>query len=132
MAEDSKGKLSVDDAKTWSGHRLDEVGGNAVGKIEGVYVDEKTGEPEWLQARMGRFGHHSLVPARDAVEGIDRVWVPYSRDEIRKAPRIDPGVSIARDQEKEFLAHYGIDTEIAGRGAELADRGPAETTIRPA
>ena len=27
---------------------------------------------------MGRFGHYTLVPARDAVEGVGHVWVPYS------------------------------------------------------
>lgn len=132
IAEAAGTKLTVEEAQTWAGHRLDEVGGNAVGKVEGVYVDEKTGEPEWLQARMGRFGHHSLVPARDAVAGISRVWVPYSRDQIRRAPRINPGESLGRDREREFLTHYAIDTEVAGRGAELTARGPAETTIRPA
>ena len=47
------------------GHRLDEMGGAQVGKIEGRIVSDAHGGMEWLLARMGRFGHYCLVPGRD-------------------------------------------------------------------
>src|SRR5436190_929442 len=47
----------------WAGHKLDEMHGASVGRIDGAYVDAEGGEPEWLLVRMGRFGHHTLVPA---------------------------------------------------------------------
>jgi hypothetical protein len=121
----------VEEVRGWRGFKLDEIGGNSVGKIEGAFADEASGRPEWLLARMGRFGHHTLVPARDAVAGAGRVWVPYSRDFIRKAPRVDPGKPLDRDQEQALLDHYGIGTADAGRGAQLADRDRATITARP-
>ena len=104
------------DPKGWAGHRLDEIGGASVGKVEGVFVDDQTGRPEWLLVRMGRFGHHTLVPARDAVEGVGRVWVPYTRDQIRRGPKIATGKPLAR----------------AGRFAELTKRPADAVTVRPA
>ena len=124
-------RLAIDDVKGWRGHRLDEIAGGNVGKIEGVVVDAESGRPEWLLARMGRFGHHTLVPARDAVEGVGHVWVPYTRDLVRKAPKVEPGSSLTGEAERELLEHYGIASD-AGRFAELADRGPEAITLRPA
>src|SRR5919106_2383810 len=119
------------DPKGWAGHRLDEIGGASVGKVEGVFVDDQTGRPEWLLVRMGRFGHHTLVPARDAVEGVGRVWVPCTRDQIRHGPKIATGKPLARDAERELLQHYGMAAD-AGRFAELSERPADALTVRPA
>jgi hypothetical protein len=140
MAEDAKPSEEeaqetgdeLEQAKAWVGHKLDELGGHAVGRVEGVYVDDSSGRPEWLLARMGRFGHHCLVPARDAVAAGGHVWVPYSRDQIRRAPRIEPNSPLERDREQALLDHYGIGTGEAGRGADLAEREAADITARPA
>ncbi len=121
---------SAEEIRAWVGHRLDEIGGANVGKIDGVFVDETTGEPEWLLARMGRFGHHTLVPARDAVEGVKRVWVPYTRDQIRRAPKANTSAPLSAAAERELLAHFGILAD-AGRGAAIAERDDAEVTAKP-
>ena len=118
------------DVKGWTGYRLDEIGGGNVGKIEGVFVDAESGEPEWLIARMGRFGHYTLIPGRDAVPAVKHVWVPYTRDQIRAAPKIDPRSGLAAGGERELLSHYGIMAD-AGRAAEIAERDPAEVSAKP-
>jgi len=124
--------LEPEEVRGWAGHRLDEIGGGGVGKVEGVLVDARSERPEWLLARMGRFGHRTAVPIRDAVEGVRRVWVPYTRDLIRRAPRIEAGGSLSAKLERELLAHYGIGGGEGGRPAELAGRDPEELTARPA
>ena len=120
----------ADEVRGWIGYRLDEVGGSHVGKVEGLFVDESSGEPEWLLARMGRFGHYTLVPARDAVGGVKHVWVPYTRDQIRAAPKVDPSSSLTANGEREMLRHYGVMAD-AGRGATLAERDDDDVTARP-
>jgi hypothetical protein len=87
----------------WKGFRLDEMGGVQVGRIEG----RVKGKLEWIVARMGRFGHYCLVPGRDAVTANDRVWVPFTRDQIRRAPRIEPNAPL--EAEQKVLAHYGFE-----------------------
>ena len=119
------------DVRAWAGYRLDEIGGGNVGKIEGVFVDAESGEAEWLLARMGRFGHYTLVPARDAVGGVKHVWVPYTRDQIRAAPKVDPRSDLTAGGEREMLAHYGIMAD-AGRAAQIAERDDGEVTANPA
>lgn len=114
----------------WIGERLDDVGGAGVGRVEGVFVDDPDGEPVWLLARMGRFGHFTLIPPRDAVEGSGRVWVPYTRDQIRRAPRIEPGEALTAAGERELIAHYGI--AEAKRMERLADLDDAAITARRA
>jgi hypothetical protein len=133
MAESSETipRPSAEVVRGWIGYRLDEIGGQNVGKIEGAFVDQESGEPEWLLARMGRFGHYTLVPGRDAVAGVKHVWVPYTRDQIRRGPKVDPAASLTASGERELLAHYGIMAE-AGRGAAIADRDEDEVTARPA
>jgi hypothetical protein len=120
----------IAEARTWVGHKLDEMGGATVGKIEGVYVDEETGVPEWLLVRLGRFGQHALVPAREAVGGVGHVWIPYPRDSIRRSPKVDPGTPLNRERELELLAQFGI-TGDAGRVAEIGKRAADAITARP-
>lgn len=130
MVASAEGRPRLDEAKGWLGHRLDEVGGGGVGKIEGLLVDSTTGAPAWLVARMGRFGHYTAIPTRDAVEGARRVWVPYTREVIRRAPKVEPGTSLTAAREREVLGHYGIAAE-GGRFGELAGRDPDAVTAQP-
>ena len=90
----------------WQGHKLDEMRGAQVGRVEG----QATGTAEWLVARMGRFGHYCLVPGRDAVAANGHVWVPYTRDQIRRAPRVDPKAPLDDESERATLTHYGLET----------------------
>jgi hypothetical protein len=107
-----RGAPGAEEIRRWAGYRLDDVGGIAVGRVEGPLDDAPPGAA-WLLARMGRFGHRTLVPARDAVAGVERVWVPYTRRLIRAAPRIEPGDGLGAEAERRFLEHYGM--EIGAR-----------------
>jgi hypothetical protein len=118
---------SVEEAKGWIGSRLDEIEGVTVGRVQGVYVDEQSGEPEWLLARMGRLGRHSLVPAPNAVGGAGHVWVPYPRQMLRRGPRFEPGQTLDLNREAQLSAHYEV-----GRAMRLAGRSPTTITARPA
>ena len=84
------------------GFKLDEMGGAQIGRLEG----RASGRAEWLLARMGRFGHYCLVPSRDAVSANGRVWVPYTRDQIRRAPRVEPNAPLDAEVEQAVLSHY--------------------------
>lgn len=116
---------------SWRGARLDESGGATAGRVEGWYVDELTGRPEWLVLRLGRFGRNALVPARDAVGAGGRVWVPYGRDLMRGAPRIEPYEVLDREAELILLRHYELGSVDDDRAAELAKRPAAAITARP-
>ena len=44
-------------------------------------------------------GTTALVPARDAVEAVGHVWVPYAVEQIRGAPKVDPKRPVSREYE---------------------------------
>jgi hypothetical protein len=129
-APESSARPDSHGVRTWTGHRLDDLSGSNVGRIEGFFVDEFHRRPEWLLARMGRFGHYTLVPERDAVEGAGHVWVPYSRDQIRRAPRVEPNEPLSAGTEKGLLSHYAIAVS-AGRAAELERLDDGAVSARP-
>jgi hypothetical protein len=90
--------------EAWVGSRLDCADGQA-GKVVSVIGEG----PEWLGVRTGRLGGTTAVPAGDAVLGVEAVWVPYPRELIRGAPRIDSAESLDEAAERSLRAHYGID-----------------------
>lgn len=122
---------SAEEAREWSGFRLDEVGGSSVGKVLGVFCDTETGAPAWVVAKLGRFGKTIAIPFRDCAAGVGHIWVPYDRDALRAAPGVDVLNPLTREQELAVAAHYGI-SERAGRGAEVAERPEGAVTAEAA
>jgi hypothetical protein len=118
------------EVRSWIGSRLDVLGGSSVARIDGFYVDEETGRPEWLVIRIGRFGQHTLVPAREAVGAAGKIWIPYSRETIKATPKVNTKAPLTREAELELLKHYGAGGD-AGRAAELGGRGFEAITASP-
>src|SRR3954452_13123325 len=121
----------ADEVRGWIGDRLDVLGGSSVARVDGFFVDAETGRPEWLVVRLGRFGQAPLVPARDAVGAAGKVWVPYSRETLKSAPRRKAKDPLTREAELELLKHFGVAGD-AGRAAELGAHGFEAITASPA
>jgi len=131
MAESASPVASLSEARGWAGHRVDEIGGAAVGQVHGVFVDAESGDPTWLIAKQGRFGGTLVaIPLRDCATGAGRVWVAHEREAIRGAPVVDPTRPLLREHELTICAHYGIG-EGLGRAAEVAGRGAGAVTSSP-
>ena len=117
----------LEDVKAWAGYRIDEVSGHSVAKVEGLFVDQETGEPAWVLAKLGRFGKVVPISIRECAAAAGRVWVPHDREVIRNAPAIDPAMPLNREQELQVLQYYGI-PETVGRAAEIIDRKTGAVT----
>src|SRR4051794_3229685 len=44
-----------EDVKTWRGRTLVDRDGDKIGKIEDIYLDRSSGEPEWVAVKTGLF-----------------------------------------------------------------------------
>lgn len=132
----------LDEALGWIGFELDDVGGNAVGCVTGVYVDAAGGAPVWLVvalasrgARRISFGRGStkaiVVPLRECAAMPGRVWTAQARDAMRNAPAVDPSRPLLREHEAAICTHYGIG-ESVGRHAEIAPLAAGSVTAQPA
>lgn len=93
----------------WVGHRVDDVYGARVGRVEDVYVDPETGSPHWLLAKTARFGDDSaLVPVDDTIAGAGHVWVPYERELIKRSGSHGRGMPLHKERELELCSLFGL------------------------
>jgi hypothetical protein len=123
---------TASEARAWLGCAVDGLGGGRVGRARGLFVDERSGEPAWLVAKLGRFaGPLVAIPLRDCAAGGRRIWVAHSRRTIRTAPVVDPSRLLLREHELTICAHFGVGERV-GRAAEVAARPEGSVTARPA
>jgi hypothetical protein len=120
------------EAMDWIGAELAELGGAAIGQVQGLYVDADRGEPAWVIARLGRRRRARIVaiPASTCAGAPFGVWVAQEADAIRSAPVVDPARPLRREHELTICAHFGIGEKV-GRAAEVTGREPGEITATP-
>jgi hypothetical protein len=130
MTEDSR--PSAAEAMSWLGADVAELSGDAVGQVQGFFVDAESGEPVWLVARLGRRRRARVVavPLANCAGAGFGVWVAQEADAIRSAPVVDPTRPLRREHELMICAHFGIG-EKAGRAAAVAGRPAGDVTAAP-
>ncbi len=83
--------------------------GEKIGSAGEVYLDDETGQPEWVTVRTGLFGtKESFVPIRDANLTDDGVRVPVSKTQVKDAPKIDTDGHLSPEEEQELYRYYGM------------------------
>jgi uncharacterized protein (TIGR02271 family) len=112
-------------------HSVYDVDGNKIGDAKHVFLDDMTGEPEWVSVKTGLFGaSESFVPVHDAGQVEDHLEVPYPKDMVKDAPNVDvdAGGHLSEQEEHRLYEHYGIDwdatwqqTGQAGQGTSTGD-----------
>jgi uncharacterized protein (TIGR02271 family) len=99
--------------------------GDKIGSASEVYLDDATGQPEWITVRTGLFGtKESFVPIRDADLTDDGVRVPVDKDRVKDAPKIDAEGHLSPEEERELYRYYGMDV---GAGTGRTDTGRTDT-----
>ena len=98
-------------------------GGEKIGGIGEIYLDDVTGEPEWVSVNTGLFGvSESFVPLRAArIEGND-IQVDYDKELVKDAPRVSTDGHLTPEEEQRLYDHYGL-TIAQSTGYEAADVG---------
>ena len=115
--------------------------GDKIGSIGQIYLDDNTGQPEWVTVKTGLFGtSESFVPLDGATLSGGDLAVKYDKATIKDAPRVDADGSITPEEEETLYSYYrgvgargagntsGTDYAAAGTtGAEYASRGTADS-----
>ncbi|WP_067138399.1 PRC-barrel domain-containing protein [Microtetraspora malaysiensis] len=92
------------------------TGGQRLGEVKHVFLDDDTGQPEWLCVKTGLFGsHETFVPIRNADLVEDHVEVPYDKERVKGAPHVDvdAGGHLSVEQERELYRYYDMSWEQA-------------------
>src|SRR6185295_7263039 len=83
------GMTTQHDVRTWRGRTVVDRDGDKVGKVEDVYLDRRSEEPEWLAIKTGLFGSNvSFVPVQNATMDDDTIRVAHEKDLVKDAPNI--------------------------------------------
>lgn len=123
---------SAAEAMGWLGTEVTELGGSAIGQVQGLYLDADSGEPAWLVARLGRRRRARVVaiPFSNCAGAPFGVWVAQEADAVRTAPVVDPTRPLRREHELTICAHFGIGERV-GRAAEVQARESGGITATP-
>src|SRR4051812_5415744 len=106
----------------WRGCEVVDQDGDRVGKLDEIYVDRETSQPEWAIVNTGLFGRKSsFVPLKDALREGEMIRVPYQKEHIKEAPSVDPDGEISPEEEQRVYAHYGLDYSEAQSGSGLPE-----------
>jgi uncharacterized protein (TIGR02271 family) len=98
----------MQDIETWRGRTLVDRDGDKIGKIEDVYLDRRSGEPEWIAVKTGVFGSNvSFVPIHDAAPAGDDIRVGQEKDLVKDAPNVDADGELSPEEERRLYQHYG-------------------------
>jgi hypothetical protein len=99
----------MDDYASWIGRTAVDRGAHKIGRIEDIYADDTTGEPEWLAVHTGWFGNHvSFVPLRGSRLADGDLMVAYDKDVVKDAPRATPDGHLSVAEEDELYQYYGM------------------------
>jgi uncharacterized protein (TIGR02271 family) len=93
------------------GHTAYDSSHKKIGRIGQVYLDERTGQPEWMTVRTGMFGtRESFVPLAPAEVRDDEVIVPYPKDHVTEAPNVDVDANgyLSEQEEAQLYGYYGV------------------------
>jgi uncharacterized protein (TIGR02271 family) len=114
---------TTDQILSWRGRELYDRDGEKIGKIDEVYLDTTSNQPEWALVNTGLFGLKStFVPLRDAEATGDEVRVAHTKSHVKDAPGIDPDGQLSESEEAELYRHYDLDRPAADAGdSGLAD-----------
>jgi sporulation protein YlmC with PRC-barrel domain len=108
MAEDQeKANWNVGD---WHGKLLVDRNGEKIGKLQDVYVDVETDEPQFATVKEGFIDRHlTFVPLGGIQIGPDELQVPVTKDQVRSAPEIDMhGEELSQADESTLYHHFEL------------------------
>lgn len=100
--------------------------GDKIGKVEQVFLDDDSGEPTFLTVNTGLFGaKENFVPVKGASQDGDRVVLPYTKDVIKDAPKVDADQHLSPAEEEELYRYYELNYEDGRTAGTDRDRNAA-------
>lgn len=109
--------ISQNQIQSISGGNVVGSDGNKIGSVGQIYLDDESGNPEWVTVKTGLFGtSESFVPIQDADVDGENIKVPFTKDTVKDAPRMDDADQhLDHDQERSLYEYYGMDYDASSR-----------------
>jgi hypothetical protein len=101
---------TMEQLERWIDLKAVDPSGTKIGTIADVYVDDASGEPEWLAVMTGLFGTRiSFVPLAGASEEDGVVKVAHDKAVVKDSPNIEVDGELDESDEARLYGHYKLD-----------------------
>lgn len=103
--------------------------GDKLGSVKEIFVDDKSGQPTFVEVNHGLFGmNSSLVPMRGHKFDGENLNLAFSKDRVKDAPDFDADQALTPEQQNEIYRHYGLDNveDTTRYGDTAGDRSASD------
>ncbi|MBC7517704.1 MAG: hypothetical protein H7248_02285 [Microbacteriaceae bacterium] len=98
-------------AETLLGVKVHASDNRMIGVVGRVYVDDLTETPVWVTVKTGIYGNaETFIPVGQSGVADAIMQVPYSREFVKHAPRIDSDVPISGALKGSLFRYYDVGT----------------------
>ena len=95
------------DFSEWHGKDLVDRSGERIGRLEDVYFDVETDQPQFATVKEGLIGRHlTFVPLTEVTIGPDNLQVSASKAEVKDAPNLELEGDELSQADESTLYHY--------------------------
>jgi len=116
--------MTNEELERWLGRKVVDPEGQKIGSLADIYIDDATGEPEWLAIVTGLFGSRiSFVPLTGATELGDDVLVTYPKAVVKDGPNIDADGQLSEGEEEQLYRHFGLSYAPTARAEDAIVEG---------
>ena len=87
-----------------------DVDGEKLGGVKDVYVNDTTGQPDFVSVNHGMFGGgDSIVPLRGHTLRDGELHLAFPKDRVEDAPELDENGHLTTEDQDAFYRHYGLE-----------------------
>ena len=103
--------ITQEQVRNLIGSNLVDSNGDKIGKIGQIFLDDRTGHPEWATVNTGFFGSsENFVPLAQAAVSGEELRVPFDKAKVKDAPNVDVERGhLDEPEEQQLYAYYGLD-----------------------
>lgn len=117
------------------GRTIVDSDGETIGKVEEIYLDDRTEKAEWATVSTGLLGGKSqFVPLAGASSDDDKIRLLVTMRQVTDAPSVQHGGHLSEHEETKLFEHYGIpyadDEATTVQGQSHDGQAPAGGRLR--
>ena len=112
----------------WAGRDVLAPGGDRLGAVDQIFLDEATGTPEWVLVSLDDGA--AFVPLAGATVEERAIRVDQDAERVQAAPRLDAGETLSVGDEKRLYEHYGLEYSQAESSTVLPEATATEERPR--
>ena len=92
------------------GRTLMGIDGQKIGRIDAIYVNSATGDPEWVAINLGGLmaAKHGFAPVTKVTPEGDKAVVAFEKKHVKHAPTTKSEGVLSPEENDALYTYYGI------------------------